>query len=279
MSSRPTRVVKLLGSDHEVYGEVAIAEVSQRAAIGLSRGKLPKAYGHMDPNEDMVAACVGSRAELLVLADGHNGRDSAEIAIDYVLERIGTDPDPDISDADLVALFHRAGEAIQRVTRAPGARAPESRTTLIVAIVAERRLAFAAMGDSALVISDGESMRRLDRPHRQFVGYPMTPEDVGERLIRGSTDLEPGEWVVLASDGFVDFSGHMAATVSSAVRDHPQPASAADRLITAAFEGNAGDNVAVAVASPCPPTPLMDQGAVDRGSARGSHRIQPLTRP
>ena len=43
---------------------------------------------------------------------------------------------------------------------ADGARCPESRTTLIVALIADRRLTYAAMGDSALFVSDGVTLER-----------------------------------------------------------------------------------------------------------------------
>jgi len=46
----------LWGHDHPQLGVVATEEISPRVAIALSRGKYPKGYPHLDPNEDAVAA-------------------------------------------------------------------------------------------------------------------------------------------------------------------------------------------------------------------------------
>jgi hypothetical protein len=71
----------LLGSGHENLGEFEIEEVSSHIAIGISRGRFPKAYAHIDPNEDAVSAATDDTTTVLAVADGHNGFDAARTAI------------------------------------------------------------------------------------------------------------------------------------------------------------------------------------------------------
>ncbi|MEA3502778.1 MAG: hypothetical protein U9R47_08390, partial [Actinomycetota bacterium] len=73
--------ILLLGSDHTELGEVEIAELSPHVAVGISRGRFPKGYAHVDPNEDAVFAATDGTTAIIAVADGHHGFDAAEAAI------------------------------------------------------------------------------------------------------------------------------------------------------------------------------------------------------
>lgn len=246
----------LWGDEHTRMGEVVVSEVGRRVAVALTRGFLPKPYRYVDPNEDTVAAVVGPRATLLVVADGHNGFQATDAVIRHVLDRLGEDPPPaDLAEGELVGLFHDAGRAVLARTRGLPPPHRESRTTLTVALLAGRRLQWAAMGDSALLVASAGAGRELTRPRQEFVGFEMDRRDVADRLRRDVVELEAGEWVVLVSDGFTNFTTAPSAAeaVGAAIVEDASPAAVARDLVEHAGRGGAGDNVAVAVAAPEPP--------------------------
>ncbi|MPZ74058.1 MAG: hypothetical protein GEU74_12655 [Nitriliruptorales bacterium] len=238
----------LWGKDHLELGEIVTRGVGSRAALAITRGQHRKAYSYTDPNEDAAVAVVGERATLLAVADGHNGWPATEAVISTVVGTLGVDPPPaNVPDDILVDLFHRASQAVLDVTGRPGSAAPDSRTTLVVALVADRRLQWASFGDSALYTVTRAAAVPLARPRHMFVGYPMPRRAVEWGLDRGTTELTHGEWVVAATDGFVDFAHPFPTPLFT---DDADAKEIAEGLVSAACQGGAGDNVAVAVAGP-----------------------------
>ena len=238
----------LWGKDHVALDELAVEAAGERAAVAITRGRHVKAYRYTDPNEDAAVAIVGPRATLLAVADGHNGWPATEAAITTIVDALGDDPPPaNVADDDLIDLFHRASAAILDVTGRPNARNPESRTTLVLALVAGRRVQWASFGDSQVYSVSAAAATALARPQHRFVGYPMPRHMVDVFLDRGTLQLSEGAWVVVASDGFVDFA-HPFPT--GLVADDLDPSAVARGLVLAACDGGAGDNVAVAVAAP-----------------------------
>jgi serine/threonine protein phosphatase PrpC len=243
----------LWGPDYLEYGHIEVRPLGVTTAIAISPGLTKKKYDHTDPNEDVVAALEGERAVLLVCADGHNGLESSEAAIRSVLDQLGEDPPPaDLSDEQLVELFHEANEAVLRKTQDPSCPNSESRTTLTVALVAESRLQWGTMGDAALMVSSTQATQTLGRKRSRFVGWPDA--DIDGELDRGELRLQPSSWVVLATDGFADFAPfpNPEAAVEAALERGVGPAGTARLLVELAFEGGGGDNIAVAVAGPTP---------------------------
>ena len=246
----------LWGSDHVDLGTIEVRPVSHRAALAISKGKEPKGYWHKDPNEDAVAAVAGNDGVLLVCADGHNGFESVRMSVEVLLDHFDRDPSAEtVSERDLLAAFQETQQALLDRLREKGAKNRDSRTTLIAAIAGSRSLRWAAMGDSALFVSSPTRVWRVDRPQHRFMGWPrMTRERVGEVLQRGTADLEPGSWVALVTDGFLDFSpGAPEDAIWAATETAAGPASLARALVEQAFSENARDNVAVAVAGPTDP--------------------------
>ena len=237
----------LWGKDHVTLDEVAVEAVGSRAAVAISRGRHRKSYRYTDPNEDAAVAVVGPRATLLAVADGHNGWHATEAAMSSIVNAFGDDPPPEVDDDTWIDLFHRASEAVLDVTGVPDAQHPESRTTLVVALVSGRRLQFASFGDSAVYSVTGAAAVALAHPQHRFVGYPMPRHMVDFFLDRGTVELPTGAWVVAASDGFVDFAHPFPTDL---IADGHTPAEVARGLVLAACDGGAGDNVAIAVAAP-----------------------------
>lgn len=243
----------LWGREQDSYGDVAVTEPGPGVALALTRGLHPKPYRWVDPNEDAVAAAIGSRATLLVVADAHNGAVASEVAVNTVLDQVGDDPPEDLDDADLVALFVRASSAILAETRARlDARRRESRTTLSLALVAGRRLRWAALGDSPVLVVDDGRGRELTTQSLHFAGWPMASRQMDPVLQRGRLTLTDDAWVVVASDGLANFTltGSTAKAAAEVLAQATNAAHGARSLIDHAFAGGAGDNVAAAVLAP-----------------------------
>ncbi|MCH8889930.1 MAG: hypothetical protein IH827_02440, partial [Myxococcales bacterium] len=78
----------LRGSESQIIGGVSVVSEGS-AAISLSQGGFKKRYSHTDPNEDAAAFALGEAGVLLAVADGHNGCNAAESAIDELMLRAG----------------------------------------------------------------------------------------------------------------------------------------------------------------------------------------------
>jgi serine/threonine protein phosphatase PrpC len=243
----------LWGRQHVDYGRVESVALSPEVGIALTRGLRPKTYRWVDPNEDVAAAVVGERATLLAVADGHNGVLAPEVAITTVLDELGDDPPPEPDDAEIVGLFHRAGLAVLAATRdVDDPQRRDSRTTLSLALVSGRRLCWAAMGDSSVLVAEAGQGVELTQADNAYLGSPMAFRRIDRLLQRGRGTLGARAWVALTTDGFANFSpGPSAAAAAGEILGDPKDgATAACELIDYAFEGGAGDNIAVAVAGP-----------------------------
>jgi hypothetical protein len=244
---QPVGTAAVLWRDElQELGKRRVEALSALCAVGLTAGEKSKSWSHTDPNEDGIAAIERDDRALLVCADGHNGVASTRAAIDVVLSQLGSVPAPgSIADENLVELWFTANLRVIDAGRKAGQ--PESRTTLIVALVdSDGVMRWAAMGDSLLAIVGPDGLvRRLGRPRSEFVGWPMTPEEVADRLQRGHEQLPDGAWVIAASDGLTDFVPDIDRALARAA-DGLDASSVVARLLAAACAGGAGDNVAVA---------------------------------
>ena len=241
--------VVLRGDDLPQLGRRRVEAISPRLAAGLTAGAKPKSYTYTDPNEDAVLIVDSGDVTLLVCADGHNGMASTRAAIDAVLRRWGEGPPrpEEVGDDELVALWHTAGEAVIAAGAAAGQ--PDSRTTLVVAVIATGAIRWATMGDSMLaVVEPRGEVTFLGERRSHFVGWPMSPTEVAQRLPRGREDVRSDSWVILATDGLTDFVADLEGTLARAVEASPEASTVVERLIEAACEGGAGDNVAVVAA-------------------------------
>ena len=250
---------ELWGTDHTELDSVASATVGTRAALAITRGRYPKAYRYVDENEDAAAAVAGpSGTTLLVCADGHNGATASHVAVREVLEAFGDDPPASLSDDEWLALFGRVNEAVI-ATKGLGSVHPSSNTVLLVALVAGGEISWAAIGDAAIVLArpGGTRGRQLNKEAMRFVGYPMNRRQLKGTVQRGRARIEPGEWVVLVTDGLSEFVAPLRPAdvvprvLSLAERNGDGGAEAAAlALVDTACNAGAGDNVAAAVLAP-----------------------------
>ncbi|CAN5768222.1 hypothetical protein BH23ACT10_BH23ACT10_15620 [soil metagenome] len=247
----PTRT--LFGRDHEQPGAVATAVVANSAvALGLARGWRPKPYTYVDPNEDVVAGVVGARAHLLVVADGHNGRQASHDAVAAVVDLLGHDPRPaDLGDDEVIDVVVEIGRRIGGQARGRG---PRSRTTLVVALRTSTHLQWFGVGDSALLIVDDEhNGRALPTTTRWFLADDPDRATVRRTLARGNVSLPAPAWVTLATDGYTDYlpaGGPASDAAAQAIAGAGTPGRAVDALLEQARRGGAGDNVGVTVSGP-----------------------------
>jgi serine/threonine protein phosphatase PrpC len=245
----------LWGTDHEQLDQIATATAGDRAALALTRGRHAKAYRYEDPNEDAVAVVAGPRATLLVCADGHNGATASHVAVREVLGRFGDNPPPELSDGEWLDLFGRVNEAVL-AAKGVGSPHPVSNTVLIVALAANGRLSYAAIGDAALVAArpGAERGRQLNKEVMRFIGQPMSRRALKGTVQRGTVELAPGDWVVAVTDGLSEFIAPLRPAdvlprVLGLLADaSPEPAALA--VAEAACSAGAGDNVGVVVLAP-----------------------------
>lgn len=236
-------VVTLWGDEHTVLDQVADAAVDGHAAVALSRGRYPKPYEHVDPNEDGVLAATGPGGRLLAVVDGHFGFDAARAALAAVAERAAdvVQQAPARPVAAVEALCGAALRAvIAAVAAATGERA-DSRTALTLALVVGDHLYVATYGDTVCV----RERAGRGKPVGDDAGF-LGPDSSIPSVTR--VRVRPQDRVAVASDGLTtylgrDWVGHTAATLARA----EDPRWAARALIELAMDGGAGDHVAVGV--------------------------------
>ncbi len=238
--SSKARVVALWGDEHERLGDIATVPLGQHAAIALSRGRFPKAYDHVDPNEDAVMVAAGPTGWVLAVADGHNGFDAARAALGAVAFEAGGLLEGGVDDpaAAVATLFELARQAVTR--QLEGLRPPrlQSRTALSIALAAEDQLCAASLGDTIVVHVRGRRPAEVGMTG-PFLG-PGTPLPAPR-----SVELRPGDRVLVASDGLLDFIGATWADRLGEAGQAGDHLTAVRGLVMSAFAGGAGDNVAV----------------------------------
>lgn len=253
------RTAVLHGAQHTQLGSLATAPCGQWCAVGNTRGRHPKRYGHVDPNEDIAAVAGDDHTSLLVVADAHNGIDAADAVVNWTMRNLGDPlPAPEISDAHFVATVTEAGQAAWNATRAQRYPRRGSRTALGIVLVTSHRVQWATVGDVAVITGGSTPAAVRNAVQEIFLGGPLEEDHVKKVIDIGSAPLQPGDWVVVASDGLLNFSS--VERVDLALAGHGRPEEMARRLLELACDGGAGDNVAVALwATPAPePGPGAD---------------------
>lgn len=156
----------LWGHEHPELGVVAVEEVSPGIELALSRGKFPKGYPHLDPNENAVTAATDGVASLLAVSDGHSGHDAGRAAMEAIL--IAT-PSLLTGAIDrpreaLQAVFQDAKEAVRTALDNKDGERAGSRTALSIALLGPDRVTVAGLGDSRVVLIRDYSARIVGSP-------------------------------------------------------------------------------------------------------------------
>lgn len=233
-------IVALFGDEHPDLGPIHVETLGNHTAIGLSAGRLPKSYWHLDPNEDGVLAISRGAVRVLAVADGHSGFDAAYAALTGVLEQAGADHRRQAPQELLALCLRAAGSMVTRSLREVGPSRANSRTALSIAVVTPTEVHAATFGDTAVVrVRDGQG-RRLGGVH-EFLGPRSSPAR------RTSTQLRPGDIVVGMSDGVTDYLGRAWLQRVAATASSTSPAQAVRQLLELAGAGGAGDHQSMAL--------------------------------
>ncbi len=250
---QPPRLAALIGRDHTQLGTYAVADIDSTLAVAISPGATPRDRPRAsDPNEDAGAILKGSGASVLVVADGHFGREASERVVDFVLDALGDDPpDANLSEAQLVALFFGAGVAVQRETTRADCTHPDTRTTLALALIAHEAVQWAAIGDSCVVVVGADGGARVDTPRAVYLGDRFTHADIASSLTRGRIAREDVTGVVCATDGLLDGLAQAGVAVEGLVAaeaaDARTAADVAEHLVARVLREGVDDAVTVAV--------------------------------
>jgi serine/threonine protein phosphatase PrpC len=205
----------------------------------------------LDPNEDVCAIVETSTGAILALADAHNGREAAEIAVEHVTARLDA-KGLETSGQIEASLIYEAGMAVQRAVGHPRARRPNSRTTLALARIWGDRAEWVSFGDSSVLVASARGSRRLDAPRSAYLGYWFSLTEVEALATSGVERLAAGESLLLTSDGLIDAFAAQGDSplglVTTVMREPAADATAvARRLIEVALLRGASDSVSVAV--------------------------------
>jgi len=236
------RSAVLLGSDHTELEEIAIQAITQNLAIGISRGRFPKGYPHVDPNEDAAYAATDGTTTILAVADGHHGFNAAQAAIAAIAEVA-----PPSIEEDPETVVRTLGEAAIRAVAAtvPGLPGPRksSRTSLTICVLRNGSLATLTIGDTACFLATRRRARQIGTT-TDFLG----PNTTAEALLLETTVVQPEAAVVVTTDGFLDFASGVEGTLRTT--SNLSANEGVEELLSAAFSGGAGDNIAAAVFRP-----------------------------
>ena len=238
-------------------------------AIAISRGGAHKPYHHLDDNEDAAGFWRGTEGIVLAVADGHNGFEASEVAVEYVLR----DPAPQWGEPGGVDASHWERQAAAALcdanrsvlTERSSDPAVPSRTTLAIAMVKPREhaLFFACCGDSELFLVEDEQVRPLCQPGsvESFLGFAeRDPRELRKLAQIGVVSLRGVAAVVAVTDGLTEVGIGVSdpcqaifeAADRAAERPAPERPALLARLVceaatSAHHQRGAGDNVAAAV--------------------------------
>jgi serine/threonine protein phosphatase PrpC len=230
----------LLGSENTELGAVAVEALSDDLAIGLSRGRFPKSYSHIDPNEDAAFAATNGSASLIAVADGHNGRDAAEAAIEAIAEAASEVIAAPAVTATKRLLALASGGVRSAVSQLQPPR-DQSRTALTLCFTVGNEMATATLGDSGYATATRRRVR-TNSGRSRFLASTTDPDSVPVDVV----PLPTRGLLIAATDGLFDFT---RTSLERRLRDLAETTAGetATGLIELAGRGGAGDHVAVGV--------------------------------
>ncbi|MFI5315495.1 MAG: protein phosphatase 2C domain-containing protein [Myxococcota bacterium] len=232
------RAIALLGRDWAELGPLALAELPDGGALALSRGALPKAYAHTDPNEDAALLVRAPAGVLLAVADGFNGSEASELAIQTARARAAEliEASGDEFRAEVARLSDDVLACLSRRSR--------SRSCLVLAALRGERVEIASLGDSNAFVAGAP--RPLASENSLLIGNPEPLARARPELFQLRFTRSAGERIALVSDGVTNFISDLAR-IPRLLAESAGDLDAARAIAEAALEGGAGDNVAVAV--------------------------------
>ena len=234
-------------------------------------------------NEDAVV--VEAEAGLAVLADGMGGYNAGEVASGMATQLIRDELVPwlraeegrQASPDELRQALQRGVDVANRAIFEAANTRPECEgmgTTLVTAVIRGDRLVVGHIGDSRAYCLRQGRLQRITRDHsllqEQIDAGLITPEEAAFSTIKnlvtramGVEDtvlletqaqmLEPGDQVLLCSDGLSDMLSEQA--IEQLLLEPGSAQQVCDRLAAAANEAGGRDNISVVLARVLPAQP------------------------
>jgi len=234
----PARWLIIRGREYPDLGPLGSLALPDGGAVALSRGARPKAYSHVDPNEDGVLLYRDNAGALLCVVDGYNGVAASECALDATLAAA-----PELIRLGEQDRFYKHTDALARAIAKEIRGLGRSRTCLLLATLVPGRCRWASFGDSGLY--RGSQPDQQNRDNRFALRPEIENLVMPDALWLGEFDLGERERVALMSDGVLNFVPD-PSEIQGLVQDAPDDLGAAQALARRALRGGAGDNVAVA---------------------------------
>jgi serine/threonine protein phosphatase PrpC len=230
---------------------------------GLGRERNEDRCGAFVPRDQALRQ---ERGHLFVLADGVGGHAAGDVAAEIAVDTIQQtyfDGTWDGPEGGLRRAFVAAHQAICDAARAPN-RAGMGAATVAVAVIDER-LIVAHLGDARAYLIRTGTAQRLTRDHswaqEQITAQQLTPEQAQVHPYRhlitralgvdvdGMPDvreasIQPGDTLLLCSDGLSDVAEDSAIALAAAAHDAESSARA---LVDLALERGSRDNISVVV--------------------------------
>jgi serine/threonine protein phosphatase PrpC len=264
--------IVIYGRDYEAANEVYCQGIADSSiSFGISVGTTSKS------NEDCLGISILEEDVLLAIADGHWGRDASELAIQKAMDMFhSTDRLPRENEirARFYALFEQINrELFEKAMANPGASAPE--TTLIVChvkeLLSEKYLYWSSFGDSFLFVFRRDELIQLNSLNaywlgmlsrlaensqtRQLVLKSLFGESryvgVADGLETGIEKLQPGDMIVLCTDGMIGSDEEVPESVSRKIKTILNSIAPLEnkinKLIRSALDRGEKDNVACIV--------------------------------
>lgn len=237
------------------------------------------------------AAILAQRGYLLAVADGMGGHNAGEVASQMAigeLERVYYLGNGDDLATGLSQAIQAANQAVYKLAQAD-VRRQGMGTTVAAAVVHDRDLWVANVGDSRVYLVRGGQITQITRDHswveEQVRAGVLTPEQARIHPQRNiitraigtgaaveadyfTSTLQENDILVLCSDGL---TGHLAEQEILEIVTQSPPDRAAHRLIDLANERGGLDNITVIVARVEPAgTPALAPAAAPLPPARRS---------
>jgi serine/threonine protein phosphatase PrpC len=275
--------VREIGKAKEVGAVSAVRAVSEVGKVeetvpspvfeplALEVGQLTEMGRHRSMNQDCVEVCMPSdsrknrHGNLFIVADGmggHNAGDTASrLAADAIIEGYYADIAEDVSTR-LTHGIEAANRVIYQQAKGNSTQAGMG-TTVVAAVVRERELHVANVGDSRAYLIRGGEIGQITEDHswvaEQVRAGRMAPEEAENhpqsnlltRVLGLNSQvevdvfqrkLEPGDSIVLCSDGL---TGCVKDDEIKEVVNECSPTSAVEQLVEWAVDGGSTDDISV----------------------------------
>ena len=215
-----------------------------------------------EANEDAIL--TDPSGALWAVADGMGGYGHGDVAADMVIDHLSRLPHDGIGAAGVVAALAEANRAIRRHARVAGIAAMGA--TVVALLISGPVAVVVWAGDSRAYLLRNGSLRRLTRDHSVVQdlldGGRLRPEEaeahpqghIVTRAVGATEELEAetrevalarGDVILLCSDGLTRCVPELQ--VAEVLATSREPETACRRLVEAALEHGAPDNVSVIV--------------------------------